>query len=156
MTLAILIKAMSNQLSHSELKDLLKENKITKEEFNSKILSLMSIDHEFSGITESELNTTLSSSLSTLQSNSQNSREKAILKDNQIITEILEEYSKIEQCPSFLQHQALLRVEDFKFSIEIYSKLFKLKNSPKKECWEKLTELFKGFSKEILKENENN
>jgi hypothetical protein len=146
MCFPILIKAFSNQLTNSEIKCLLKENNISKDEFNSKILSLISNDNEF--VIKDNLdnrNLVDRNLVEKILVDRNLLRHKAILSDNNIIRDILEEYSKIEYCPSFLQHQAILHEEDFKFSTQIYSKIFKLKNSPKKECWEKLTEMFDKY-----------
>lgn len=141
MSFNILVKAMKDQLSNSEIIKLFSEGTISKEELNKRVLSLLGNDHESNKV-ELGLAIELQSDL-----------ENALASDNKIIKEILEEFYKIEFCPSFLQHGTRLHQEDYKFAIEIYSNIFGLNKEVGPECWTKLSELFESHCSEMINEN---
>ena len=113
----IIVKAMSGNLSFSDIMELIDKKTISKEDINGKILALLCSDHQNNKIMSNKIHE---------HPKDLNDSENTVNADHKTVTKILEEFYKIENCPSFLLHQSLLHNEDIDFAIEIYSKIFGL------------------------------
>lgn len=141
MALPIVKEALNKQLSNEELKEFLESTGVTRDEFNSEMLPCLCDDSRYHRI-----------KLDPAQDVNDYTKErsKAALSDEHIVNDVLQEFYKIDYCPSFLRHQAMLCDEDYKFALEIYSKIFSLSNNISGECWIRLATLLNEHGDKML------
>lgn len=70
--------------------------------------------------------------------------------DIQMTREFLSEFYQIEDCPSFLCHEAMLEKEDLDFLLEIYSRAYELKHVLNGDCGRYIQESLVKYAKAII------
>lgn len=138
----ILENVLRGNYNSKMLKSILKEEKIDSKEYNEALISLFSSN--FTG------------NISNLISETIPIDEKFSKIDNlEQLNVILEEYYKIENCPSFLYHQAMLEKEDYSVILQIYKQIFGLKpnDNTDMEAW--LKNNFEEYAKRIIEKHGN-
>lgn len=121
------------------LKDQLEEHKISPQEYNDAMLSLFFCD--FSG------------KVPELTAGLPIGYESAIQSENMgFLKTILEEFYKIDHCPSFLYHQAMLEKEDYGFAFQIYSQIFEIKNNGEDSMHIWTKGMFEEYTKDLLQD----
>lgn len=116
-----------------------------KEEYNRCILDIMSIPI---GMCIEEEQTEDVSERSPIESTVESTDdEESDLASG--MKSLLEEYYKIDNCPSFLYHNGMLNKEDYRLGIEIYSRVFELEYE--EGCSEILKQVMEEYTRKIVR-----
>lgn len=74
-----------------------------------------------------------------------------VKRDIQLAKEFLGEFYQIENCPSFLYHEAMLEKEDLDFLLEIYSHAYGLKHNLSEDCGKYMQKSLVEYAKAIVR-----
>lgn len=115
-----------------------------REEYNRFLLDIVSIPIQMY-IEEEQIE----DGLETISEEIEEDSDYSIISDSVLeMKNILEEYYKIENCPSFLYHDGLLNDEDYRFGVEIYGKIFGLKYE--EGCSEALRQVMEEYIRRVM------
>lgn len=134
---AILVDVLKGNVSSGELDRMLSEQSITAQEYNDALMLIFS--YQFYGCisdiaTGAEIGNVY-----------QNATE-----DLSALNGILEEFYKIENCPSFLYHYGILEKEDYSLLFQIYTEIFGLQTGDEDGRCEWIKNQFEDYAKELL------
>lgn len=83
--------------------------------------------------------------------NSESAIDNGTADDHKRIRDFLEKFYQIENCPSFLYHQAMLENGDYNLLMKIYSDFFDLEYDEDDTSIENLKASIKNYTKQIFK-----
>ncbi|ELA40777.1 uncharacterized protein VICG_02186 [Vittaforma corneae ATCC 50505] len=133
----ILQHVLRGDTDAGDLRNRLREQNISAQEYNKALFSILSC--RFSG------------ALSDLIAEAQIESGKSMqMEDMSPLKCILEEFYKVECCPSFLCHQAMLEKEDYSLVFQIYSRIFGLQSCDGEEMEMWIKESFEKYAKELV------
>lgn len=139
-----LLKSISKDKLCAEEIDLhLHASEITESEFNEAILSIFSSIFN-PGLVKHEMHETA------------NEIASKVDEESDFIRDMLQEYYRIDNCPSFLYHRAMLHEKDYDFALQIYSEIFKLPFSSNEKTVECVKEMFENYTKNLIEKGNFN
>lgn len=135
------------QLAHGKLEDALSETKMTPEEYNDHILDTferLGEEKRPALLTESLVDHTMRKDL--INKNTQKSIGNEFGKT---VRRTLEQFYRIDMCPSLVLHDSLLTTDDYRFLLEIYSDFYNLNHEYTDEMAAYLDTIVSSYIKSI-------
>lgn len=142
-TISLLLKnVMKNEADINYINSQLNANHITKKEYNTELLSVLS--SSFAG------------NLATIEDFPERVVAQKDLdiepneEDFNCLKSLLENYYEINNCPSFLYNRGMLNVKDYGFALHIYSEIFGFHFNNDQMLAEYLKDSFEKYTEELI------
>ena len=149
-----IVSQCKNNISKDEVKDLLKKSSIRVQDYNKTILEILKNipEKDYHPLkVESLIDNSIIKDL--IEEKSRINKDFSLFSIQ--IQQNLENFYKIENCPSFLYNNAILADEDYEAFIEIYSRLYGLENNAGKEAAIYIRDYMKKYIKKLFESCDN-